>query len=54
MHNTPLDQQFEDRLNLIDTADDEATIVPDLPLIDFLLAVVLLVAAVAVLMWWAY
>jgi hypothetical protein len=54
VHNTPLDQQFEDRLALIDTADEASTIVPDLPLIDFLAAVVVLAAAVAALMWWAY
>jgi hypothetical protein len=54
VHSTPLDQQFEDRLALIDTEGEESTTVPDLPLADFLVAVVVLAVAVAALMWWAY
>lgn len=54
MHTTPLDQQLEERLILIETGDEAATTVADLPLRDFLLAVLILAAAVAGLIWWAY
>lgn len=54
MQPPPLDQQFEDRLALIESGDAESTIVPDLPLRDFLIAAIGLAVAVAVLMWWAY
>lgn len=54
MQPTPLDQQFEDRLTLIESSDAESTTVPDLPLRDFLVAVAVLVAAIVVLTWWAY
>ncbi|MGV9796756.1 hypothetical protein ACWDTP_01710 [Mycobacterium sp. NPDC003449] len=54
MQSTPLDQQFEDRLSLIESGDAGLTTVPDLPLRDFLLAVAALIVAVIALTWWAY
>lgn len=54
MQPTSLDQQFEDRLTLLETGDAESTIVPDLPLRDFLMTVLALVVVVAALTWWAY
>lgn len=54
MHNSPSDQQLQERLNLIETSDEQSTIVPDLPLRDFLAAVVILAVAIVALMWWAY
>ena len=54
MQTTPLDQQLQERLTLIDTGDQAATTVADLPLRDFLLAVIMLAVAIAALMWWAY
>jgi hypothetical protein len=49
-----LDQQLQERLTLISTGDEAATTVADLPLRDFLLAVIVLAVAIAGLMWWAY
>lgn len=54
MQSIPLDQQLQERLTLIDTADEATTTVADLPLRDFLLAVTILAVAIAGLMWWAY
>ena len=54
MHNSPVDQQLQERLTLIETSDDPSTIVPDLPLRDFVVAVVILAVAIAALIWWAY
>lgn len=54
MHTSPLDQQLQERLTLIDTGDEATTTVADLPLRDFLLAVAILAVAIAGLMWWAY
>lgn len=54
VQSTPLDQQFEDRLSLIESGDAGLTTVPDLPLRDFLLAVAALIVAVIALTWWAY
>ena len=48
------DQQFEDRLTLLESSDAESTIVPDLPLRDFLMAVAVLIAAIVALTYWAY
>ncbi len=54
MHTTPLDQQLQERLTVIDTADESDTTVADLPLRDFLLAVAVLAIAIVALIWWAY
>lgn len=54
MRTNPLDQQLQERLTLIDTEDEAATTVADLPLRDFVLAVTVLALAIAGLMWWAY
>ncbi len=54
MHTTPLDQQLQERLTVIDTAVESDTKVADLPLRDFLLAVAVLAVAIVALTWWAY
>lgn len=54
MHTIPLDQQLQERLTVIDTADESDTTVADLPLRDFLLAVAVLAVAIVALTWWAY
>ncbi|WP_156409240.1 hypothetical protein [Mycobacterium sp. Root265] len=54
MQTTPLDQQLQERLTLIDTGDQTDTTLADLPLRDFLLAVIILALSIAALMWWAY
>jgi hypothetical protein len=48
------DQQLEDRLTLIETADAGAVTVADLPVRDFVLAVATLALAIVALLWWAY
>ena len=54
MHTTPLDQQLQERLTVIDTAVESDTTVADLPLRDFLLAVAVLVVAIVALTWETY
>lgn len=54
MHITPLDRQLQERLTLIETGDESSTTVADLPLRDFLVAVLVLAVTVAALIWWAY
>ncbi|MGK2866342.1 MAG: hypothetical protein ACSLFA_06805 [Mycobacterium sp.] len=49
-----MDQQLQERLTLIETSDEQSTTVPDLPLRDFVVAVIILAVAIAALMWWAY
>lgn len=48
------EQQLEDRLTLIETADAGAVTVADLPVRDLALAVATLVLTIVALLWWAY
>lgn len=54
MENPSIEQQLEDRLTLIESDGAGAVTVPDLPLRDLLLTVVVLAATIAALLWWAY
>jgi hypothetical protein len=48
------EQELEKRLHMIESPDGPSLTVPDLPLLDFAVAVVALALATALLMWWAY
>jgi hypothetical protein len=48
------EQELQKRLHMIESPDGPSLTVPDLPLVDFVLAVGVLALATALLMWWAY
>lgn len=48
------DRELRERLALIDNPDGSTITVPDLPLRDFLIALIALVIAIVALTWWAY
>ena len=54
MDDVTFDRELRQRLHLVDNPDGLTISVPDLPLKDFLIAVILLVVVIAALMWWAY
>jgi hypothetical protein len=48
------EQELQKRLHMIESPDGPSLTVPDLPLLDFAVAVIALALATALLMWWAY
>jgi hypothetical protein len=48
------EQELQKRLHMIESPDGPSLTVPDLPLLDFVLAVGAFALATALLMWWAY
>ena len=48
------EQELQKRLHMIESPDGPSLTVPDLPLFDFAVAVIVLALATALLMWWAY
>jgi hypothetical protein len=51
---SPFEHQLEDRLTLIESGDGDPITVPDLPLVDFLVAVAVLAVVIVGMVWWAY
>ncbi|BBY28077.1 hypothetical protein [Mycolicibacterium sediminis] len=54
MDDATFDRELRERLALIDNPDGSTIAVPDLPLRDFLIAVISLAVAIVALTWWAY
>lgn len=54
MDDTTFERELQQRLHTIESPDGPSLTVPDLPLLDFMLAVIALVLTIAALMWWAY
>lgn len=54
MDDATFDRELRDRLQLVDGPDGSTIAVPDLPLRDFLIALVSLAVAIVALTWWAY
>ncbi|MGB8406526.1 MAG: hypothetical protein WCE30_20925 [Mycobacterium sp.] len=54
MDDTTFEQELTRRLQLIEPADGNALTVPDLPLMDFAVAVTGLALAIVLLIAWAY
>jgi hypothetical protein len=54
MDDVTFDRELRERLALVDNPDGSTITVPDLPLRDFLIAVISLSVAIVALMWWAY
>lgn len=51
---TTFKQELQERLHMIENPDGPPLTVPDLPLLDVLIAMAVLALAIAGLMWWAY
>ena len=54
MDDATFEQELQKRLHMIESPDGPELTVPDLPLLDFAVAVIALALATALLMWWAY
>jgi len=54
MDDVTFDRELQDRLRLVDGPDGSTITLPDLPLRDFLVAVISLSLAIVALIWWAY
>ena len=54
MDDVTFDRELRERLHLVENPDGSTITVPDLPLRDFLVAVITLAVAIIALTWWAY